>query len=125
LRLVWSQPTYDGPVQIWRVVSRYSLQDYSGTYTLRLLACVATASQSYADSGQHKCSIQKVLSFPLQIAFQQSNRPVPAVYTLNTQFQVTNSKRFFLMDPMGAVTEEDGGDFHGNTNNIKIMKESR
>lgn len=114
LKHVWTQPTFDGPVQIWRATSRYSLQDYSGTYSLRLLACVANPAHSYkADLSQQKCVVQKVLSLPLNIAFQQSNRPVALVYSLATQFQLTNSKRFFLMDPKTAVTGDTGSDFHG------------
>ncbi|XP_067933161.1 extracellular matrix organizing protein FRAS1-like [Watersipora subatra] len=108
----WSQPTFDGPVQVWRANSRYSLQDYSGTYTLRLLACVANAAQSYDDANEEqKCSVARTLDFPLSIAFQQSSRPVPLVYSLDTQFQLTNNKRLFLMDPKEAGLDDFSGVF--------------
>ena len=114
LRILWTQPTFDGPIQMWHATSRYSLQDYSGTYTLQLLACVANAAQSYnPDADQQKCSVKKLLTFPLSIAFQQTNRPVPMVYSLATQFQLTNSKRLFLMDPQTSETEDSSEGFHG------------
>lgn len=113
LKHVWTQPTLDSPVQIWRATSRYSLQDYTGTYTLRLLACVAGPTQTYdSDATDQKCAVQEVLNFPLSIAFQQSNRPVSARYSLATQLQLTNNKRFFLTDPQ-SVSTELAGDFHG------------
>ena len=36
--------------------------------------------------------------FEIPIAFQQSNHPVPLVYSLDTSFQLTNNEEFFLMD---------------------------
>ncbi|KAI4572268.1 hypothetical protein MJT46_005336 [Ovis ammon polii x Ovis aries] len=37
--------------------------------------------------------------FLIPIAFQQTNRPVPVVYSLNTEFQLCNNEKVFLMDP--------------------------
>lgn len=37
--------------------------------------------------------------FLLPIAFQQTNRPVPVVYSLNTEFQLCNNEKVFMMDP--------------------------
>ncbi|XP_023559071.1 extracellular matrix protein FRAS1 [Octodon degus] len=37
--------------------------------------------------------------FLIPIAFQQTNRPVPMVYSLNTEFQLYNNEKVFLMDP--------------------------
>lgn len=34
----------------------------------------------------------------MPIAFQQSNHPVPLVYSLDTSFQLTSNEKFFLMD---------------------------
>lgn len=42
---------------------------------------------------------------PISISFQQSTRPVPAKYTLSTQFQLTNSRRLFLQDPQSSATD--------------------
>jgi len=38
------------------------------------------------------------------IAFQQTNRPVPVVYSLNTEFQLCNNEKVFTMDPAAAAT---------------------
>ena len=35
----------------------------------------------------------------MKIAFQQSNRPVPVVYSLNTHFHITNSEQIYLSEP--------------------------
>lgn len=40
-----------------------------------------------------------VRRFLIPIAFQQTNRPVPVVYSLNTEFQLCNNEKIFLMDP--------------------------
>ena len=40
-----------------------------------------------------------IKTFKIKIAFQQSNRPVPVFYSLNTFFHITNSKQIFLEDP--------------------------
>lgn len=37
--------------------------------------------------------------FLVPIAFQQTNRPVPVVYSLNTEFQLCNNEKVFMMDP--------------------------
>lgn len=37
--------------------------------------------------------------FDVPIAFQQTNRPVPLEYTLNTHFQITSNERQFLTNP--------------------------
>lgn len=44
------------------------------------------------------CSLP-VDRFLLPIAFQQTNRPVPVVYSLNTEFQLCNNEKVFMMDP--------------------------
>jgi len=61
---IWTQPTLDGPIQIWRATSKYSLQDYSGTYTLELLACVAKNGAMYnPESEYQKCVVETVLRY--------------------------------------------------------------
>ena len=47
-----------------------------------------------------------VQTFKIKIAFQQSNRPVPVVYSLNTFFHITNSKQIFLTEPKEQNIEE-------------------
>lgn len=114
LELLWSQPTFNNPVQFWRVSSVRSLTDYTGVYKLKLLACVASAGQLYQSSAhQQKCAAEEVVELPLQIAFQQSSRPIPAVYSLATQFQLTNSEQLFLSDQTNAAISSTGEEFHG------------
>lgn len=48
--------------------------------------------------------------FLIPIAFQQTNRPVPVVYSLNTEFQLCNNEKVFLLDPTKSelsLTEMD------------------
>ena len=40
--------------------------------------------------------------FLVPIAFQQTNRPVPVVYSLNTEFQLCNNEKIFMLDPASA-----------------------
>jgi hypothetical protein len=52
--------------------------------------------------------------FDVPIAFQQTNRPVPLEYTLNTHFQITNNEKMFVMDPFteGFDMEDMDSDTH-------------
>lgn len=43
--------------------------------------------------------VSPAFRFLIPIAFQQTNRPVPVVYSLNTEFQLCNNEKVFLMDP--------------------------
>lgn len=43
--------------------------------------------------------VSPTFRFLIPIAFQQTNRPVPVVYSLNTEFQLCNNEKVFLMDP--------------------------
>ena len=52
--------------------------------------------------------------FDVPIAFQQTNRPVPLEYTLNTHFQITNNEQMFVMNPFteGFDLEDMDSDTH-------------
>lgn len=85
---------------MWQATSDYSLKDYSGEYTLELIPCTATAVQAYsAGANSPPCTPHTPTAFPLPISIQQTHRPVPLVYTLNTDFQLLNNPTLFLMDP--------------------------
>lgn len=45
--------------------------------------------------------------FEVPIAFQQSNHPVPLVYSLDTSFQLTSNEKFFLMDILDEQLKEE------------------
>lgn len=51
--------------------------------------------------------------FLIPIAFQQTNRPVPVVYSLNTEFQLCNNEKVFLMDPTKAEMSLAEMDYKG------------
>lgn len=69
------------------------------------------------------CKILKLLTeynlfhpffrFEVPIAFQQTNRPVPVVYSLNTEFQLTNNEKMFLLDPQETRLTLDDLDYSG------------
>ncbi|KAL4617481.1 extracellular matrix protein FRAS1-like [Arapaima gigas] len=101
LQLLWSTQSYDSPYQMWRATSSYSRKDYSGEYTIFLIPCTVPAAQSWTDPGDKPlpCTAHAPEKFLLPIAFQQTNRPVPVVYSLNTEFQLCKSETAFMMDP--------------------------
>ncbi|CAH6883331.1 Fras1 [Phodopus roborovskii] len=101
LQLLWSAQTFDSPHQLWRATSSYSRKDYSGEYTIYLIPCTVQPTQPWVDPGEKSlaCTAHAPERFLIPIAFQQTNRPVPVVYSLNTEFQLCNNEKVFLMDP--------------------------
>uniref|UniRef100_A0A8C0T909 Extracellular matrix organizing protein FRAS1 n=1 Tax=Canis lupus familiaris TaxID=9615 RepID=A0A8C0T909_CANLF len=101
LQLLWSAQTFDSPYQLWRATSSYNRKDYSGEYTIYLIPCTVQPTQPWADPGEKPlaCTAHAPERFLIPIAFQQTNRPVPVVYSLNTEFQLCNNEKVFLMDP--------------------------
>ncbi|KAM4854655.1 extracellular matrix organizing protein FRAS1 [Thomomys bottae] len=101
LQLLWSAQTFDSPYQLWRATSSYNRKDYSGEYTIYLIPCTVQPTQPWVDPGEKPlaCTAHAPERFLLPIAFQQTNRPVPVVYSLNTEFQLCNNEKVFLMDP--------------------------
>lgn len=51
--------------------------------------------------------------FLVPIAFQQTNRPVPVVYSLNTEFQLCNNEKVFMMDPAATDVSMNEMDYKG------------
>ncbi|XP_075401034.1 extracellular matrix organizing protein FRAS1 [Tenrec ecaudatus] len=101
LQLLWSAQTFDSPYQLWRATSSYNRKDYSGEYTIYLIPCTVQPTQPWADPGEKPlaCTAHAPERFLIPIAFQQTSRPVPVVYSLNTEFQLCNNEKVFLMDP--------------------------
>ncbi|XP_070250414.1 extracellular matrix organizing protein FRAS1 [Myotis yumanensis] len=101
LQLLWSAQTFDSPYQLWRATSSYNRKDYSGEYTIFLIPCTVQPTQPWVDPGEKPlaCTAHAPERFLIPIAFQQTNRPVPVVYSLNTEFQLCNNEKVFLMDP--------------------------
>ncbi|XP_015220286.2 extracellular matrix organizing protein FRAS1 [Lepisosteus oculatus] len=105
LQLLWSAQSFDSPYQLWRATSSYSRKDYSGEYTVFLMPCTVQPTQPWTDHGDKplSCTAHAPEKFLVPIAFQQTNRPVPVVYSLNTEFQLCNNEKIFMIDP--AVAE--------------------
>ncbi|XP_057287145.1 extracellular matrix organizing protein FRAS1 [Pezoporus wallicus] len=101
LQLLWSAQTFDSPYQLWRATSSYNRKDYSGEYTIFLIPCTVQPTQPWTEPGDKPlpCTAHAPERFLIPIAFQQTNRPVPVVYSLNTEFQLCNNEKVFLMDP--------------------------
>ncbi|XP_069157214.1 extracellular matrix organizing protein FRAS1 [Procambarus clarkii] len=99
LELLWTASTWDGPEQVWRATSDYNLKDYTGEYIFELIPCTVAPTQAYTVADPPPCTPHPPTNFTLPIAIQQTHRPVPLVYTLNTDFQLLNSPTLFLMDP--------------------------
>ncbi|XP_059502133.1 extracellular matrix protein FRAS1 isoform X2 [Stegostoma tigrinum] len=101
LQLLWSAQTFDSPYQLWRATSSYNRKDYSGEYTIFLIPCTVQPTQPWIDPGDKPlaCTAHAPEKFLIPIAFQQTNRPVPVVYSLNTEFHLCNNEKVFMMDP--------------------------
>ncbi|GIY35545.1 extracellular matrix protein FRAS1 [Caerostris darwini] len=102
LELLWSEQTFDGPIQFWRSTSKYNLKDYSGYYKLHLIPCKVVTSQQLSLYDGYKylpCIAQAPEKFELPIVFQQTNRPPPVSYALETFFQIFNNENVFLLNP--------------------------
>ncbi|XP_041363241.1 extracellular matrix organizing protein FRAS1-like isoform X2 [Gigantopelta aegis] len=113
LELVWSQQTFDSPHQMWKATSTFNLKDYTGLYTIELIPCSVKTTQRFINADPIPCTGQPLKSFKVPISFQQTNRPVPVIYSLNTEFQLTNNRKMFLLNPTtDQVTSEDW-DFNG------------
>ncbi|KAL4240400.1 Extracellular matrix protein fras1 [Mactra antiquata] len=114
LDLLWGQNTFDGPHQLWRATSDYSFKDYTGEYIIELIPCTVQPTQGYTIHTPPLCTAHKPFRFEVPIAFQQTNRPVPLEYTLNTHFQLTNNEIMFTMNPFSESfhMEEFESDSH-------------
>jgi hypothetical protein len=97
MELTWSQSSHASCLQKWRAISNYTLQDYTGLYTLVLVPCLRTESGS--DSADRDCLPLDTVNVSLPIHYQQPFRPQPVRYSLETTFQLTNNIRAFLRQP--------------------------
>ncbi|XP_033644314.1 extracellular matrix protein FRAS1-like [Asterias rubens] len=116
LEQLWSEGTFDSPQQLWRATSTYNLKDYSGDYVIELLPCTVTPTQSYNIMPDMPvvCTAHPPEKFVVPIAFQQTNRPVPVVYSLSTEFHLMNNEKVFLMNPNDAAMSLQEMDYKGS-----------
>lgn len=91
LEMVWSQMHSSGSTfQKWRATSNYTLQDYTGNYTLLLVPCTPDhhhqSSKKSAATGIRKvkedCHPSEPIRITLPIHYQQPFRPEPVHYSL-------------------------------------------
>ncbi|XP_075449299.1 FRAS1-related extracellular matrix protein 2 [Ascaphus truei] len=106
ISLVRSEPTYNQPIQQWSFVSDFAVRDYSGTYTVKLIACTTAPYQEY--SLPSVCNPREPITFDLDIRFQQVSDPVATEFSLNTQMLLLSKKALWLSDgSMGFGQESD------------------
>ncbi|XP_028297013.1 extracellular matrix protein FRAS1-like [Gouania willdenowi] len=115
MQLIWSAHTFDSPYQLWRATSSYSRKDYSGEYMAFLIPCTVQPTQPWTDPGDKalSCTAHAAEKFVVPISFQQTNRPVPVVYSLNTEFQLCNNEEVFIIDPAAASISTAELDYKG------------
>lgn len=92
LELMWSQIYPTGATfQKWRAVSNYTLQDYTGNYTLVLTPCPASSDQAQQIqpskfgrlvNKKDDCQTADLFNVTLPIHYQQPFRPEPVHYSL-------------------------------------------
>ncbi|XP_074649930.1 FRAS1-related extracellular matrix protein 2-like [Tubulanus polymorphus] len=109
LELLQSDSTFVQAEQTWRFTSDYAVRDYSGKYLIQLLPCVTNWNQPYSLPLQ--CTPRSALSFDLKVRFQQVSDPVPAEYTLDTQFQLVKSKDKWVADDVQSLTTSSNSMF--------------
>ncbi|KAJ8318225.1 hypothetical protein KUTeg_003316, partial [Tegillarca granosa] len=82
--------------------------DYTGVYTFELIPCRVRSTESYVGQSNLPipCTAQEPQRFEVPIAFQQSNRPVPVIYSLNTEFHLTNNKNLFVSKQTKQNTDD-------------------
>ncbi|XP_042325617.1 FRAS1-related extracellular matrix protein 3 [Sceloporus undulatus] len=106
LSLSQSEQTFHQPMQQWKFVSDFAVRDYSGTYTVKLIPCIAAPSQEYTQPVI--CSPREPITFDLDIRFQQVSDPVAAEFNLNTQMFLLSKKDLWLSD--GSMGFGEGTD---------------
>ncbi|KFO84606.1 Extracellular matrix protein FRAS1, partial [Buceros rhinoceros silvestris] len=123
LQLLWSAQTFDSPYQLWRATSSYNRKDYSGEYTIFLIPCTVQPTQPWTEPGDKPlpCTAHAPERFLIPIAFQQTNRPVPVVYSLNTEFQLCNNEKVFLLDPTKSELSLTEMDYKGAFSKGQIL----
>uniref|UniRef100_H2Y541 Uncharacterized protein n=1 Tax=Ciona savignyi TaxID=51511 RepID=H2Y541_CIOSA len=88
----------------------------SGEYTVEVIPCTVSQTRKWRPSPpgvEVQCTAYSPITFKIPIMFQQTNRPVPVVYTLETSFQLCNNEKVFMMDPTESNQEMREYDYTG------------
>ena len=88
-------------LQKWRAISNYTLQDFTGNYTLKLIPCSSSSSAGTLKTDEDCPADPDALpiNLTLPIHYQQPFRPEPVHFSLETTFQLTNDVGAFLRKP--------------------------
>ncbi|XP_070554250.1 extracellular matrix protein 3-like [Ptychodera flava] len=120
LELIRSDPTYAQPEQTWQFVSDYAVRDYSGDYIIKLIPCTTANDIEY--SLPIVCNPRDPITFEMPIRFQQVSDPVPAQFSLDTQFHLLSKKGLWLSDgSMGFGEGSDTAYAEGDTIYGRVM----
>uniref|UniRef100_A0A8D0GCH3 FRAS1 related extracellular matrix 2 n=1 Tax=Sphenodon punctatus TaxID=8508 RepID=A0A8D0GCH3_SPHPU len=120
LNLLRSEQAYRQPVRQWSFVSDFAVRDYSGTYTVKLIACTTPPHQEYRLPVI--CNPREPVTFDLDIRFQQVSDPVAAEFSLNTQMFLLSKKTLWLSDgSMGFGQESDAAFSEGDIIYGRVM----
>ncbi|XP_071950665.1 extracellular matrix protein 3-like [Antedon mediterranea] len=106
LDLIRSEPTFAEPEQLWQFTSSVALSDYSGAYTVRLVPCSTPVGATYSEP--IVCNPNDPIEFQIPIRFQQVSDPVPAEFSLNSEFVLMNKESLWLSD--GSMGFGEGSD---------------
>ncbi|XP_072477246.1 FRAS1-related extracellular matrix protein 3 [Notamacropus eugenii] len=106
LTLLKSEPVFHQPRQQWSFVSDFAIWDYSGTYIIKLIPCMAAPQQEY--TLPVTCHPREPIIFDLDIRFQQVSDPVAAEFSLNTRMFLLSKKELWISDDsMGFLGGSD------------------
>ncbi|XP_033106875.1 extracellular matrix protein 3-like [Anneissia japonica] len=106
LRLLRTEPTFAEPEQLWEFTSNVAISDYSGLYTVRLIPCSTPVGATYSEP--IICNPNDPIEFQIPIRFQQVSDPVPAEFSLNSEFVLMNKESLWLSD--GSMGFGEGSD---------------
>ncbi|KAL6483774.1 hypothetical protein MHYP_G00086460 [Metynnis hypsauchen] len=106
LSLLSTESTFNQPMQTWSFTSQHSVHDYSGSYSLSLVPCVAPPTVAFTNPPV--CHPQQPITFSLDVRFQQVSDAVPAEFTLNTRLYLMAKKELWLSD--GSMGFGEGAD---------------
>ncbi|KAK7098028.1 hypothetical protein V1264_004919 [Littorina saxatilis] len=112
LDLVRSEPSYEQANQEWTFVSDFSVRDYSGLFTVKLVPCTTSPDQEY--TLPIICTPREPITFDLPVRFQQVSDAVPAEFSLNTDFHLMRKRELWLSDGSMGFGEEGDAAFTEN-----------
>lgn len=96
LELINTEPTYEQPEQTWRFTTDFAVRDYSGQYKIKLVPCTTPLDEEFALP--LVCDPRDPITFSMPIRLKQVSDPVPAKFSLNTEFYLLKKRELWLSD---------------------------